>query len=555
MKTLFSAVLLLLLLSCNQNKSVDENKKMSNAFYGKAIVFRDSNVSDSAFYYYNLAKDQFLKTNDSLRAAKSLINMAIIQSGKGDLHGSIETSLEANRYLTNEKDSLTKELLASNYNSIGISSSFLYRYKNSVDSYEKAIRLTSVEKNKKIFYNNLGDALLSDGKNKKAIPYFEMALHTTDSIDYARALNNLARAKYEDNKNFDPLPDYHKALKIRTNQNNILGMNSSFADLSNYYSRKDKKVALEFAEKMLKTADELDSPDDKLQALQKIINLNQNKISEYFNQFQTLNDSVQRSRNEAKDEFAYIRFGVEKEKAENLKLKTDRIQKENQIFRQYFMVGILLLILIIIFIWFQKRHKIQRQKNELKIKDSELKISKKVHDVVANGIYHVMTEVENQNEINRESILYKLEDVYEKSRNISYETADDQIEEPFDDKILKLLSTFQSESRKIFIIGNESNVWEGLSELKKENVYHILQELMVNMKKHSEADLVVTRFERTDNQINIHYSDNGIGIEKEKTHKNGLRNAVNRTKVLNGRINFETETETGLKIDLSFPVS
>lgn len=554
MKALFSAVLLLLIFSCNQNKPVDENKKPSNIFYDKAIVFRDSNVSDSAFYYYNLAKDQFLKTNDSLRAAKSLINMAIIQSGKGDYHGSIETSLEANRYLTNEKDSLIKELLASNYNSIGISSSFLYRYKNSVDSYEKAIRLTSADKNKKLFYNNLGDALLSSGKTKQAISYFNKALQTTDSIDYARALNNLARAKYEDNKNFDPLPDFYKALKIRLKQKNTLGMNSSFADLSNYYSRKDKKKALEFAEKMLKTADELDSPDDKLQALQKIINLNQNKISEYFNQFQTLNDSIQRSRNDAKDEFAYIRFGVEKEKTENLKLKTDRVQRENHIFRQYFLVGILILVLIIIFIWFQKRHKIQRQENELKLKDSELKISKKVHDVVANGIYHVMTEVENQKDINRESIMYKLENVYEKSRNISYETADERIEELFNDKISKLLSAFQSESRKIFIIGNESNVWEGLSELKKENIYHILQEFMVNMKKHSDADLVVTRFERLDNQININYSDNGIGISNEKIHKNGLRNAVNRTKVLDGRINFETETETGVKIELSFPV-
>lgn len=554
MKSLFSTVLLVLLFSCNKNKPTDENKNTSNSFYDKAVVFRDSKVSDSAFYYYNLAKDQFLKTHDSLRAAKSLINMAIIQSGKGDCHGSIETSLEANRYLTNEKDSLIRELLASNYNSIGISSSFLYRYKNSIDSYKKAIGLTSVDENKKVFYNNLGDALLSEGKSKQAILCFQKALEVSDSISYARALHNLARAEASDDKNFDPLPLYYKALKIRQNQNDIAGQNSSFAELSSYYSSTDKKKALVFAEKMLKTADELDSPDDKLQALRKIINLNQNQISKYFDQYQNLNDSVQRSRNDAKDEFAYIRFGVEKEKTENLKLKTDRVQRENHIFRQYFLVGILILVLIIIFIWFQKRHKIQIQKNELKLKDSELKISKKVHDVVANGIYHVMTEVENQQEINRESILYKLESVYEKSRNISYETAENRTEEPFSDKISKLLSTFQSENRKIFIIGNESNIWDGLSELKKENIYHILQELMVNMKKHSEADLVVTRFERTDNQININYSDNGIGIKNEKIHKNGLRNTVNRTKVLGGRINFETETETGLKIELSLPV-
>jgi hypothetical protein len=42
-----------------------------------------------------LAKNDYLKENDSIGAAKSLVNMAIIQTKKGDFYGSIETSLEA----------------------------------------------------------------------------------------------------------------------------------------------------------------------------------------------------------------------------------------------------------------------------------------------------------------------------------------------------------------------------------------------------------------------------------------------------------------------------
>lgn len=554
MKTLFSSVLLLLLFSCNQKKSVEENKTI-NSFYDKATVFRDSNVSDSAFYYYNIAKEQFLKSNDSLGAAKSLINMAIIQSGKGDFHGSIETSIEANHFLKKEEDSIIKSLLASNYNNMGIASSSLYRYQDAIDSYKKAINFSIEGKNRYVYNNNMGDVLQSLGKNELSIKYFENALFTKDRLDYARALNNLARAKYLKNKKYNPLPDYYKALNIRIKLNSIQDQNSSFETLSRYYSNKDKKTALEFAKKMLKTAENLNNSENKLQALQKIISLDKENASENFKRFQTLNDSVQRARNDAKDEFAYIRFGVEKEKAENLQLKTDTIEKENQLFRQYFLVGILILGLIIVFILFQKRHKIQKQKNELEVKNTELKFSKKVHDVVANGIYQIMTEVENQKEIDRESILYKLENLYEKSRNISYETAKGKDEESFCDKISKLLSAFQNENRKIFIVGNENNIWDHLSEPKKENFYHILQELMVNMKKHSEANRVTIRFEKADNQINIYYSDNGIGMQKDKIYKNGLQNTVNRTKVLNGRINFETETETGLKIDLSFPVS
>lgn len=554
MRILFSLTVILLLLSCDQKKKVT-NGKTFNPLYEKAAFFRDSLVSDSAFYYYSIAKDQFLKKNDSLGAAKSLINMAIIQSAVGDYHGSIETSLEANQFLKNDSDSTVKSLLASNYNNIGISSSFLYRFQNATDSYRKAIEFSSVDKNKKVYENNLGDALLSLGKADEAIPFFKKAIKTTDSIDYARALNNLARAKLEVLQSYNPLQDFYKALKIREKKNDVAGQNSSYAALSSYYSAIDRQKALSFAYKMLGTAKKMSSPEDQLQALQKIINLDPPNAAKNFLQFQKLNDSVQRFRNEAKDQFAYIRFGVENEKAENLKLKTDTAQRENQVIRLFFLLGLLILVLMMIFIWFQKRHKIQKQQNELKVKNTELEISKKVHDVVANGIYQVMTEIENQKEFNLERVLYKLENVYEKSRNISYENSENKSEENFHEQISRLLSAFQSESRKIFIVGNGSNIWNGISEKKRENIFHVLQELMVNMKKHSEANIVAVRFEKTDSLFELYYSDNGIGLKREKKHQNGLQNVVNRIKVIEGKVNFETENESGLKINISFPHS
>nr|GFD55410.1 hypothetical protein [Tanacetum cinerariifolium] len=53
------------------------------------------------------------------------------------------------------------------------------------------------------------------------------------------------------------------------------------------------------------------------------------------------------------------------------------------------------------------------------LRNSQLNTSKRVHDVVANGLYRVMTEIENQADMDRENVLDKIEALYEKSRDIS----------------------------------------------------------------------------------------------------------------------------------------
>jgi hypothetical protein len=47
------------------------------------------------------------------------------------------------------------------------------------------------------------------------------------------------------------------------------------------------------------------------------------------------------------------------------------------------------------YFWYRRRKKRLQQEKELEVKNTELKYSKKVHDKVANKVYHVMSEVEN----------------------------------------------------------------------------------------------------------------------------------------------------------------
>lgn len=545
MKTFFSLVLLIILFSCRRESNRESSHKNPN--YEKAKQFRIANKPDSAFYYYNLAKSDYTANNDSLGAAKSLVNMAMLQTTSGDFYGSIESSLEANSLLKNEKDSITRSTLATNYNNMAMASNSLKEYEKAFELFKKALRYVDNKEDEYLCYNNISDVLISQKNIKLAKKYLQNAILAKDSINYSRALNNFAKAKYLDDKNYNPLPELYKALVIRETQQDNWGKNASYATLSDYFAEKDKIKALFFAKKMLQTASNIKSPDDKKEALLRIIYLDPVNYLNNFQKFNSVNDSIQTARNKAKNQFALIRFDVEK-------MKTDIAEGRNQLLIKNILVAALIIAIIIIIIWYWKRQKRLKQEKELEIKNTQLKLSKKVHDVVANGIYQVMTKIENQEDFSKDEALDELEFVYEKSRDISYEKEDAKDEQDFSEKISNSIGSFNNDTVKTYIAGNEKNIWENVSQPKQEEIYQIIRELLVNMKKHSKASVVSFRFERINNEITIHYKDNGVGMSGAVMYKNGLSNAVSRIEILKGQIIFDTETEKGLKIDISFPV-
>jgi tetratricopeptide (TPR) repeat protein len=549
MKNYFLFLFLILLFSCSKETSNIQNNSIATTYYKRA----KSTEGNTAFYYYNLAKNAYLDIKDSSGVGRSLVNMAIIQQENGDYYGSIETSLEGNRYLKNVNDTIVRATLGSSYNNMGISSSYLYDYENAIKFYTEALKYAKTPADITLYQNNLGDALVSLKEYKAAEQNFILALKTEDKLNYARALNNLARARYSENPNYNPLPELYKALKIREENNNLLGQNSSYATLSNYFLDKDKEKALEYAKKMLAVSIQSGSEEDQLQALQKIVKLDKENYLKYFNEFQILNESLQISKTKSKNQFAIVRYEVKQQNDRYQKLvednKFDRIKRN-------FAISILIIVLIVGIFWYRRRKIRLEQEKELEIKNTQLKLSKKVHDVVANGIYQVMTKIENQEYFDKVKALDELEFVYEKSRDISYEKSDASTEEKyFSEKVSELIGSFKNESVNTYIAGNDKNLWENVREKTQDEIYQIIRELLVNMRKHSGASTVSFRFERIQDEIKINYSDNGIGIPGDVLYKNGLSSTVSRIEAIRGAIIFDTKIEKGLKINISFPVS
>jgi len=547
----------LIILSC-QKKEERTHILPRNADYDKAGSFFNKD-NDSAFYYYNKVVTD---SKDSVQIARAYSYMAVIQADAGDYFGSIESSLLALTFL-NENREKDKVFIVSNYNEIGYNSYHLNHYDEALNYYDLALKYSQDNEYKLIVLNNKALAYREKKDYAEAIKMYNeiIAKKKLSKKEYARALTNLSFTKWLQNPTYKAHKNLLTALYIRKKENDLWGQNSSYAHLVDYYSKANTDSALFYARKRFVISKQIDSPDDQLQALQKLIKLSPaDSTKQYFETYEQLSDSVQLARGAAKNQFALIRYQTEKHKADNLKLQQDNVEKRYQIIKQrVILIGIVLLMIlgiIISYLWYKKRKQRLALETQNSIKESQLSTSRKVHDVVANGLYRVMTEIENQRHIDRERILDRLEHMYEKSRDISYEAESLPSErQNYHEKIADLLRSFATESTKVIIAGNSADLWKGLNEPTKYEIEHILQELMVNMKKHSHASNVVVKFEQRHNDVHIFYADNGIGMKKGFQQHNGLTNTGNRIESLHGEIIFDTEVEKGLKIQISFPIS
>lgn len=546
--------------SCVRNEQNASIEKV-NSYYELAYDLLDAGKSDSSFYLFEKAKQVFLDNKDSLGVAKCLVNMSITQREKGDLFGAQETSLEALKYLDKNKPN-NRIYLSTNYNNLAMSSHSLQDYRKALEFFDLAIMFSDDSLNTNIFLNNLALSYMQLNDFDSAVKIYENVIQKVKSEpkSYARVLSNSAIAKWKRSKDYNPLPELRKALVIREKASDLWGQNSSYAWLTDYYQNIKLDSSLYYARKQFLVAKKLNSGDDQIKAIERLIKvISPDSVTFYFNQYKLISDSIQQARAAAKNQFALIRYEVEKNKSDNLRLEKENAEKQNRLVRQRAITGASIFLLLLAVgggtFWYKRRKQRLELEAQNRVKETQLHLSKKIHDVVANGIYRVMSEIEHGDEVDRDGVLDKLENMYHQSRDISHDVEQQTITEtPYNEQLASLLKSFAADHRRVLIAGNDAEQWDDVSKRIKDEVKHVLQELMVNMKKHSQAEQVVVRFEKSNQQLKIFYKDNGVGIPKEKSKGKGLANTVSRIESLGGEITFVNELGKGLDITTIIPL-
>lgn len=535
--------------------SQKDSSWLALAFYRKAVINRYQGNQEAVFENAFKSRQHYLQLKDSSKAARRSLEMATAQSRMQDYIGSQETATEALGYLNSREDI---EYLSSAYNIIAIAYRNQGFYEDAIKEYQNALRYASNFEDSLAYQNNIGLVYQDQHKYDKAISVFEEIYSKVSQEDYrsrARYLDNLAFTKWLKDKDLNITPDLLQALQWRQEHNNTNDLTSSYENLSRFFENRNKAKAINFAEKWLQSAKANKSLQAKVNALEHLLQLDPENVN-YVSDYIRLNDSLTNGSLGAKNSFAKIRFDEERKQQQISRLETSAaIQAlENQEIkvRNYFLAFFAILVIGLAgFILYYNRQKHKREKIR-EIYNTETRISKIIHDELANDVYNIMSSLEA---IAPARTMDKLEHIYSRTRNISRENSDITTGPGYLDHLLASLSSICPEDTRLIISGEKSISWNELKDEKKLVIYRVLQEIMVNMKKHSKASLVALVFNEEEKDLKIDYSDNGNGTSiQDIKNGNGLQNVENRIFSIDGKLIFETEKGKGLKIMIRIPL-
>jgi len=562
----FCFIIFLIILSCKDKTKVVVNV---DAAREKAFEIREEGLLNlneknfnSAFYNFNKSKILYENLKDSANIVYTLIQMASIQQINGDYYGSKETLTEALPYIK-KKDIYS----ASINNFFGIADKELSLYNDAISYYKESIKELDNEASKRSPLNNIAAVYIEQKKYDPAIQILESLLSQNnfqtkqDDIKKYRILDNLGYAYFKKGLLDKGLSLMEESLKMRNRDNDSYGSIQSNLHLAEYYSKINPEKSNQYALNAYQSATKSNSIDERLKALSFLIS-NDSDIDDtkYAQKFVFLNDSIIKIRNNFKNKFAKIKYDSKKEKDENQKLRLEKVENQFALEKSekekiLFLSGFIILGLILFFV--NKNHKNKTQIIKLETAyDTETRIAKNIHDELANDVFHAITFTQTQsltNEDTKENLIHKLDHIYSRVRGISRENNDIDTGPNYWKNLKETLSTYNTNDINISINGIEKINWDTIDDIKKISIYRVLQELMVNMKKHSQASVVFLKFETIANSIVINYSDYGKGCEKEQIIKNGLQNMENRILAIKGTITFDTEPDKGFKVKITLP--
>ena len=118
-----------------------------------------------------------------------------------------------------------------------------------------------------------------------------------------------------------------------------------------------------------------------------------------------------------------------------------------------------------------------------------------------------------------------------------------------------MTAAFHSPTITVLITKIDTVEWVKMDTNTKVIIYRVLQELLVDMKKHSKCNLALLTFKKIENKLQIFYTDPRVGVGNyELNSKNGSQNVENRIITAKGNITFDAKPVKGFRVKFSLPI-
>ncbi len=201
------------------------------------------------------------------------------------------------------------------------------------------------------------------------------------------------------------------------------------------------------------------------------------------------------------------------------------------------------------------------QKSIFQLMERErFRLASDLHDFVLQDLYFLMQKM-NVGEVLKEDLIEHLELLTLTIRNTCFELFPNVIE---NEGVIAAIQQLVDSNRvhygfQINLELERGNI-EALDVEVKKHIFRIVQELLANAKKHSEASLVQISLMDRDQSVVLLFSDNGIGFDEQSVlsgnhHKkgSGLFHTLSRVIDINGTWQLETAPNQGAKWVIRIP--
>lgn len=534
------------------------DKPLYNLLFAKNYYSNTKN--DLAFHYYHQAKEDYLKINNLDSAMEVNLKLSyLVDSQKNNPN---EAEKYINEYVNYAKKTNNQLSLVKAYSQIAAMNIDSIHYKKSLNYFRSALQLNKKVKDEKI---------QSSLNNNIAVLFSEILNKPDSSLYYLK--NDL---KYLKRKNMN--------LEICFN---YMNQASAYSHLGN------KKEAIKY----WLLADEITLDKFKNSTKCNIYSFLSNdyqSIKDYEKAFYYLNLSNKYSdsdiiekQNIAINEIQ-TKYNIQKKEIENLNLKTKNKEKMLWIYT-------CMSLIIVGFIIAYLKVKNLRKKEQIAIQDKELqneryenslkeheidsiesmikgqeqeriKLANDLHDNLGSMLvtlklnFHNLKERRDNIKIEEDKLFEKtdalIEEAYQKVRTIAHSKNAGVIANE------GLVIAVKNIAKKISVPGVLQievvafGMEERLENTLEVTIFRMIQEIITNIVKHSQANQATINLTQHDDSINIIIEDNGKGFDFNSTNKNGmgLTNIQKKIEFINGTFTVDSYKNKGTTIIIDIPL-
>jgi tetratricopeptide (TPR) repeat protein len=383
--------------------------------HASAANYLASNLSqqgekDSAIYYYNMAIDDFIACNDSLKMASVLINLSDEYASSGNFIEAANHALMAVKIKETVKDSAN---LAYFYQKVGE----IYKQADENDKWEtyvlKGYRLIHNEeyadiRAKAAIYNDLGGIAETRGQYNLALQYYDTLIQIGRNNNYNNALGvalNNSAIIYKLMGN--PEKALESALKAREfKKQSTYQKLTEFNLLAELYLETGNLAeARKHAEIALSDENSTSFPEERIRTLKIISQIekysrNFEQALLYFEQYKSLSDSLRDK--EIRTRIIDLEIAYETEKKEN---QIELLTTENELKNQRLRAGLILLVVLVVII-FMVLYILQIRRKQASLVQNDLQQQVLRSQMNPHFIFNVLGSIQQfmlQNNINKAS--------------------------------------------------------------------------------------------------------------------------------------------------------